>query len=525
MELSAKIAADGASNTLGERVRLHGAATPEKVAISFNGRNTTYRELCLQSDQVANGLRSLGVESTDRVAILDKNTDRFFEIWLGVSKLNGVIVPINARLAGPEIDFVINDAKIKVLFIGEPFVQLIDSIRDRLTSVKKVIVVNEGYETWRDGFEAAQIRCAVSEDDVMMQLYTSGTTGNPKGVQLTHRNVLNGVAETLESWGNWTASDIALIAMPLFHIAGCGIGMLSLVGGLRLVVLREFVPSQVIELIQKERTTVAFLVPSMIMFLLDDESIIDADLSSMRRIVYGASPMPSMLLQRALKRFTSTGFVQIYGLTETTGAVTVLSPEDHLEPGHPRLKSCGRAIRGVELRIVGANGKPVPQGNVGEIACRTEKNMKGYWNRDEDNARTIRDGWLYTGDAGYVDAEGYLYIHDRVKDMIVSGGENIYPAEVESAMFGHPSIADIAVIGVPDSRWGEAVKAVIVLKPDAASDGAAADILAYTRERLAGYKIPKSIDFVTALPRNPTGKVLKRELREKYWRGYERRVN
>jgi len=523
VDASIMSSATSSIQSLGEAVRRHAAETPDRVAITFEGRSTSYQELDRASDRVTNGLLSLGIGPSDRIGILDKNSDRFIEIWLGLSKLNAVIVPINARLAGPEIEYVVNDANVKVLFIGESFIDLIGKIRDRLKTVTEVIVVNGAYEAWRDSFRAASIQYPVSSEDVSMQLYTSGTTGHPKGVQLTNGNSLNSMADTLVSWGNWNESDVALIAMPLFHIAGCGVVMLSLVGGLRIVLVREFVPPEVIKLIQKERVTVAFFVPAMIMFLLEDISMVDADFSSLRRLVYSASPIPAKLLQRALQRFPTTGFVQIYGLTETTGGVTVLSPEDHSDPESPRLKSCGQPIGGVELLILGADGKPVPQGQVGEIVCRTVKNMKGYWHRDEETAKTLRNGWLHTGDAGYVDADGYVYIHDRVKDMIVSGGENIYPAEVESAMFGHPAIADVAVIGVPDERWGEAVKALVVLKPGA--EGDAAEILAYTRERLAGYKSPKSIDFIDALPRNPTGKVLKRELREKYWKGYERRVN
>lgn len=519
--MNASIASSAKS--LGEAVRWHATQTPNKVAITFEGRTTTYQELDRASDRVANGLLALDVGPSDRIGILDKNSDRFFEIWLGLSKLGAVIVPINARLAGPEVEYVVNDANIKVLFIGEQFIDLIGKIRDKLKTVSRVIVINKTYDTWRDSFPAVSVQYPTSSEDVNMQLYTSGTTGRPKGVQLTNRNTIDTMADTLASWGDWNASDVSLVAMPLFHIAGCGVGMLSLAAGLRMFLVREYVPEDVTRLIQKERVTVTFLVPSMIMFLLDDKSIVDADLSSLRRIVYGASPIPTKLLQRALQRLPTTGFVQVYGLTETTGGITVLTAEDHSDPESPHLKSCGRPIGGVEIQILGADGQPVPQGQVGEIVCRTVKNMKGYWRRDQDTAKTLRNGWLHTGDVGYVDADGYVYIHDRVKDMIVSGGENIYPAEVESAMFGHPAIADVTVIGVPDERWGEVVKALVVLKPG--SRGNAAEILAYTRERLAAYKSPKSIDFVESLPRNPTGKVLKWELREKYWKGFERRVN
>lgn len=509
--------------SLGDVPRIHARLRPHAVAISFDDRKTTYGELDKASSQVANGLAALGLAARDRVAFLDKNTDRFFEIWLGVAKLNGVIVPINARLAPPEIEYVINDAEAKVLFIGEPFLKALAGVRGRLRGVEKIVVVGPEYDAWRDEQEARDVSRSSSPDDVCMQLYTSGTTGHPKGVQLTNRNILSGAPHTLASWGNWNAYDAALVAMPLFHIAGCGSGILGLIAGLRIVLVRDFVPDQILQIIQKERITVGFLVPAMIKFLLDGQGIDKADLASVRRIVYGASPIPVKLLQAALARFSAAGFVQIYGLTETTGGIAVLSPEDHADPESRRLQSCGRAIPGVELRIEGPDGNSVQAGEVGEIVCRTVKNMKAYWKKPDETARVLRDGWLRTGDAGYLDPEGYLYIRDRVKDMIVSGGENIYPAEVESAMFGHPAIADIAVIGVPDEQWGEAVKAIVVAKQGVIPD--AGELVAYARARLAGYKVPKSIDFVESLPRNPTGKILKRELREQYWKGLARRVN
>lgn len=509
--------------TLADVPRFHAAASGAAVAISFEGRSTTYADLHEASSRVANGLRLMGVGPGDRVAVLDKNVDRFFEIWLGAAKCNAVIVPVNARLASPEVAYIVKDSSAKVLFVGEIFAPLVEQVRGELQNLKAVIVINEHYEAWRNGQDWSDAVTSGALDDVCMQLYTSGTTGHPKGVQLSNRNILSGMSDTLAAWGHWSSHDVALVAMPLFHIAGCGVGMLSLVAGLRIVLVREFVPQHVISLIEEERITVSFMVPAMIKFILEDKGIADADLSSIRCIVYGASPIPLALLQSALSRLEATSFIQIYGLTETTGGITVLSAEDHRCPDGAHMKSCGRPIAGVELRIEGADGNAVNLGEVGEILCRTIKNMKGYWNRDAETARTLRDGWLRTGDAGYIDAAGYLFIHDRVKDMIVSGGENIYPAEVENAIFGHPAVADVAVIGVPDERWGEAVKAVIVLKPGQKEDSA--EILKYARERIAGYKVPKSIDYAETLPRNSTGKILKRELRERYWKGYERQVN
>jgi acyl-CoA synthetase (AMP-forming)/AMP-acid ligase II len=288
------------------------------------------------------------------------------------------------------------------------------------------------------------------------------------------------------------------------------------------VLLREVVPQQILDAIDRYRVTKACFVPAVILFLMQCPRIRDADLSSLQLIIYGASPIPTALLRSALEVFKCK-FAQVYGLTETTAAITCLPPEEHADLDSERLLSCGRALDGVEIRIVGPTGESLPPRQVGEIVCRTVLVMKGYWNLPEETAKAIDGDWFHTGDAGYLDEAGFLYIYDRVKDMIISGGENVYPAEVESALYGHAAIADVAVIGVPDERWGEAVKAIIVLKPD--RQASEAEILTYARERIAGYKLPKSIEFVDALPRTPSGKILKRELRERYWQGQERRVH
>ncbi|MGE5150346.1 MAG: AMP-binding protein [Rhodospirillaceae bacterium] len=306
------------------------------------------------------------------------------------------------------------------------------------------------------------------------------------------------------------------------YIGGAGWGIAGLFAGATNHVMREFVPAQILEAIQGERLQVMLLVPAMILFLVQAPQIHDTDLSSLRLIVYGASPIPAALLKQAMKIFPC-GFQQVYGLTETTGAVTVLPAEDHDPNDARKLLSCGYAQEGVELRIVGDDGKDLASGQVGEIAVRSEQVMGSYWKLPEATARAVQGDWFFTGDAGYLDDKGYLYIYDRVKDMIVSGGENIYPAEVESALFGHPSVADVAVIGVPDERWGEAVKAVVVKKPGA--DVTPAELINWARERIAGYKLPKSVDFIEALPRNPTGKILKRDLRKAYWGKRGRQVN
>ena len=503
--------------------RVRAAMIGDQVAISFDGVETSYRELDRYSSQVANGLMTEGVVGGDRIAVLDRNSDRFFQIWLGAAKANAVTVPVNARLAGPEVAFALNDANVKILFIGAVFVDLIAKIKGDLKSVQKIIVIEEDFDDWRASQPDRDPMLPAAPTDVALQMYTSGTTGLPKGVELTNGNFTIAMRAVLPHWGYWTTTDTLLLTMPLFHIGGCGAGLVGLLAGVKIILVRDFIPDRVLSLIEQERITLSFLVPAMIQAFLAEKTIETTDVSSVRRIVYGASPIPLGALQQALKVFTRAGFVQVYGLTETTGVVTVLSPEDHQTATERTLKSCGRAIGDVDLRVVDGMGEPLPPGGVGEIICRTRQNMKGYWNRVDATAATIRDGWLYTGDAGFVDENGLLYIHDRMKDMVVSAGENVYPAEIESVLYSHPDIADIAVIGVPDEKWGEAVKAVIVAKPGREPDAAA--IIAYARERLAGYKVPKSIDFVEELPRNPTGKILKRELRAQYWKGRERQVN
>ncbi|MCK1273992.1 fatty acid--CoA ligase [Bradyrhizobium sp. 61] len=506
--------------TIAEIPRRYAAITPDAVAVSFEGRETSYRVLEELSNQVANGLMAGGVRPGSRIAILDKNSDIFFQVLLGAAKARAVLVPINARLAPPEIVFAVNDAKTEILFVGESFEKLTTEIQDQLETVYQIIVLDSRYLKWRDAHPTTEASLPVSPDDVCLQLYTSGTTGYPKGVQLSHANF---PLHALDDWKAWSSDDVMLLAMPLFHIAGVGTGVFGLVAGLKTIVLREFVPSVALETIQRERATVTFLVPAMLLAMLAERNVEKIDLSSLRQILYGASPIPLELLRKSLRVFRHTGFFQVYGLTETTGVITVLDAADHSSNNRDILRSCGRPVEGIELMVIDASGKPLPAREVGEVVCRSSQNMKGYWNRAEDTARTLRNGWLHTGDAGFLDENGYLYIHDRLKDMIVSGGENVYPAEIESALYGHADIADVAVIGVPDDRWGEAVKALVVLKPDRTADPAG--ILHFARGRLAGFKIPKSIEFVHELPRNPSGKILKRLLRERYWEGYERMVN
>jgi len=487
---------------LGDIVRIHGARQPDTAAIVYEGRTTSYAALDRAASRVANALIADGVRPQARVAHLDKSSDRFFELLFGVAKANAVMVSVNWRLAPPEVLHIVNDAEAEILFVGEEYFPVIDKIRDALTTVAKIVAFGrhaewESFDTWRDRQPATDPQVPIARSDTaVLPLWT-------------------------ETWLLGPGTP-ALVCLPMFHIGGAGWGTACLFAGATCHVVREFIPAQVLEIIERERLQVLLLVPAMILFLVQAPQIRETDLSSVRLIVYGAAPIPVELLKQAMAVFPC-GFQQVYGLTETTGAITLLPPEDHDPNDARKLLSCGYAQKGVELRIVGDDGRDLGPSQVGEIAVRSAQVMRGYWKLPEATARTIQGDWLFTGDAGYLDERGYLYIYDRVKDMIVSGGENIYPAEVESALFGHPAVADVAVIGVPDERWGEAVKAIVVKKQGA--ELTPGELIGWARERIAGYKLPKSVDFVEALPRNPTGKILKRELRKPYWGDRVRQVN
>jgi long-chain acyl-CoA synthetase len=513
--------------TVGEILRWRTRRHPDRVAIHHRGRDTSYRELDAGANRVANALVQAGLAPGDRVCVLDKSHDAFFEVLFGIAKAGGVFTPVNWRLAPPEIAYLVNDAEAPVLFVGEEFADALESVQGDLAEVRKVVCwggERPGWTPYREfcsGVSDVDPHRDGQVDETAWQLYTSGTTGHPKGAELTHRNLMEVASVGVMEFGSVATGDVALICMPLYHIGGSGYAVCLFYGGAKLVVTRDVNPEEILELIESQKVTHAFFVPALINFLLQHPRCRDTDFSSLRRILYGASPIPGDLLVAALEGF-GCEFAQVYGLTETTGVVVLLPPEEHV-PGSARLRTCGRPTFGTELRIVDGEGRECAVGEVGEIAIRGPMVMKGYWKRPEATAEAIRDGWFHTGDAGYLDEDGYLAIHDRVKDMIVSGAENVYPAEVESVLFAHPEVADVGVIGVPDERYGEAVKAIVVRTPG--STLGERQLIDHCRGKLAGYKRPRSVDFVDSLPRNPTGKILKRELRERYWKGRDRRVN
>jgi len=515
--------------TLADISRQQARRSGDRLATVYQDRTTTFAELDGNASRVANALIALGQQPQARIGYFGKNSDRYFEVMLGALKANTAVVGVNWRLAAPEVAYVLNDAGCEVVFTDAEFAPIIEKIASECPRLRHRIVldhVRDGwshYPAWRDTQGSEDPHVAISPEDDAIQLYTSGTTGHPKGVQLTNANYLAFFRAAQEAkWGEFEAGDANLVAMPNFHVAGTNMGLATLAQGAVAIIQREVNPTEILELISHYRVRSAFLVPAVIGMLVQHPNVRKTDLSCLRSMFYGASPIAESLLQEAQAIFAGCGFTQLYGLTETVGVATALQPTDHVaEKG--LLRSCGKPYPGIDVKAVDAAGRETMAGEVGEIVIRGGVVMKGYWNKPEATAAAIRDGWFHTGDAGYFDPEGFLYIHDRIKDMIVSGAENIYPAEVENALFGHPAVADAAVIGVPDDKWGEAVKAIIVLKAGAVVR--AEDVIAFARTRIAGYKVPKSVDFVDALPRNPSGKILRRELREPYWANKQRRVN
>ena len=504
--------------------------TPDAPMLTLGDITLSWAEIYGRSKQVSRSLAAAGVTVGDRVAFLDKNGIEFFEVFFGCALMGAVTVAVNWRLAPGEMAAIIEDAQAPVVFYGPEFEATVKEIVPLVDGVGQWVPLDRMAE-WRDpagmgaapdpGFEPGA-------DEVVTQLYTSGTTGLPKGAMISGRNISCILTEADRVF-HIGSDTVSLVAMPLFHIGGSGWALCGMSRGGHSVIIRDIEPVEALHLIERHRVTETFVVPAVLMFLLSTPELSGTDVSSLRTVFYGASPISEDVLVRSMDAL-GCDFAQVYGLTETTGAITSLMPADH-DPNGPRsslLRSAGRPFDHVQLRIVDAGtGEDLPTGEVGEVWARSDQNMLGYWNKPEETSSVLSDdGWFRTGDAGWLDADGYLFLHDRIKDMIVSGGENVYPAEVENALLSHPRVVDAAVIGVPDDKWGETVKAIVVSAPGSPDDEElATDIIAATRSRLAHYKCPTSVDFVDALPRNPSGKVLKRELRQPYWQEGGRNIH
>lgn len=509
--------------TFDEFLRFWAQDRPRGVALDGPDRVLTYGELEHATAQVVAGLQAMGIGKGDRIAWLGKNSTLYFTLFFAAARLGAVMVPIGWRLAPAEATWIAGDAQAKAVFLGEGFESLTDAFA-ALPSVRRCLGQAQAWQ-WIDGQPRSSFAPA-GPDDAVLQLYTSGTTGNPKGAVLSNRNLFGLRKQSLGSeqpYTTMTDDEAILVAMPCAHIGGTGLGVMAIGAGLPGIILAEFEPRAVFDAVEGKGVTRFFIVPAALQMLLNHPDCASTDFSRVKYIIYGASPIPLVLLRECIAMF-SAEFIQAYGMTETTGTICMLPPEDHDVNGNQRMRSAGKPLPGVEVRVVGDNGEALGPNEIGEIQTRSSNNMLGYWNLPEATAKTLSsDGWIATGDAGYVDEDGYVYMHDRIKDMIISGGENVYPAQVESAIYGHPDVLEVAVIGVPDEKWGEAVKAVCVPKPGHAIDPQS--VIDWTRDRLAGFKVPKSVDVIEALPRNPSGKILRRTLREPYWQGFERQVN
>ncbi|MFJ8861810.1 long-chain fatty acid--CoA ligase [Streptomyces sp. NPDC102451] len=502
--------------------------SPDLPATICGDRVRSHREVADRVARLAGGLGGLGVSRGDRVGLLALNSDVFHEYYYGVWWMGGVVNPVNTRWSPQEIVYSLEESGTRVLIVDDAFAPLVPRLRELWDGIAVVLYCGDGpvpdgmlgYEELIAGAEpVADLR---ADGDTLAGLfYTGGTTGFPKGVMLSHRNILSSSHGLVAAGQDTKRGQRLLHCAPLFHLAALGAwNNQNLVGGCH-VFLPVFDPVAVLEAIQEHRLNALLLVPAMIQMVVDREKIADYDLSSVDRVGYGASPISEPLLDRAMAVFPSAVFSQGYGMTELAPGACVLTAQDHHERG--LLRSAGRAITCVEVQVVDPEGHEVPRGRVGEIVVSGPNVMLGYWNKPEETAAALRGGWMHTGDAGYMDEDGYVFLVDRMKDMIVSGGENVYSAEVENALAKHPSVAACAVIGVPDRQWGERVHAVIILKPGATAREE--EIRDHCRKLIAGYKAPRSCEFVDALPLSPAGKILKRELRKPYWDGVERSVN
>ena len=505
--------------------------TPDAEFAVLGTRRITYAEAQAESYCLANAFGTAGLATGDRVAVLSKNSIEYVVLYYAAARVGVVPVPLNYRLAPPEWAWIVADAGARMLLASGDFVAAIDGVRDTLGAVQRFVAIDAppaaGWHSYRDWVArepATPPAREVHEEQVLYQMYTSGTTGRPKGALLTHRAVTANLAQFMVAM-EATFGERWLLVVPMYHASGAVTSFAAIQGGGSLYLQQDFNPHAVVRALSEESIGRTSLVPAMIQAcLVMVPDVADRHYDRLRLIAYGASPIAETTLRRALAVF-GCDFVQAYGMTETSAVLTYLLPADHrraLAEKPELLLSAGRPVVGVDLRIVDENDVPVAPGVIGEIVARGPQLMQGYWNRPDETREALRGGFMHTGDAGVMDEEGFVYIQDRVKDMIVSGGENIYPRMIEEVLFTHPAIADAAAIGVPHETWGETVKAVVVLR--AGTTATEDEIVEFCRGKLGGFERPRSIDVVKELPRNPTGKVLRRVLREPYWAGQRRRV-
>ena len=511
------------AETLAGFVEQHAQRRPDGIAIRYGDLQWSWADWASRIRRAAGALRAAGVQRGQCVALLDKNHPACLEVLFAAASMGAVTTVVNWRVIGDELVHVLDDCGARLLFVGAELQPSVESVVSRVAGLERIVVVGGDADEYESLLAASPVPAdtEVTGSETALVIYSSGTTGRPKGVLLSQRALVNHSANLAPAFP-FGEGDANLVAMPLFHVGGIGYALFGIRAGVPTIMTREPDAAALIGAVRAGATH-AFFVPPVIARFLDAGEAASATISGLSHLVYGAAPMPLPLLRQALATWPDTNFVQVYGQTELCGAVTALSDADHRDAARPGLQlSAGKAVLGTEIQIVDPEtGNRLPAGEPGEIWVRSNQNMTGYLNRAQATADTITaDEWVRTGDIGRLDAEGYIYIEDRLKDMVITGGENVYGPEVENVLIEHPAIADAAVIGIPDDFWGESVKAIVV----AITEVEPGDIIELCRQHLAGYKCPRTVDFVESLPRNASGKILKTELRRPYWQDHARRV-
>jgi long-chain acyl-CoA synthetase len=502
---------------------------PDKLAVIHGEVRLTWKDFNDRINSLANALIDMGMQKGDRCAILELQSHRYAELYLAMAKAGIIAVPLNYRLAPKELAFMINDSGSKGIFAESRFCNMIDQIRDGCDTLKTFVGMGDGHQ-WKRDYERLLADYPTTEPDVLVEesdlfriVYTGGTTGLPKGVMGSHKNTMAYVMsmhldhrpKPSDIFGAFAGFPLAGVPLLMFGymLLGCT------------TVIDNFSPERFCELIEKERITATILVPTVIIMLLQGADFSKYDLSSLKQFQYGASPMPIPVLEKLMAIFPGANFLQIYGATETSLTISVLPPDDHKSSSKnyaKRIGSIGRAAYNVDIQVIDDNGKEVPRGEIGEVVSRSAMIMEGYWNNDEATFEALKYGCCHIGDLGYMDDDGYIFLVDRKKDMIISGGYNVYSKEVENALYLHPAVEEAAVIGVPDPQWGEAIKGLVKLKEGMSASEE--ELLETCRQNIARFKVPKTLEFVDELPHTVLGKIQKAVLREKYWKGHEKRI-